>query len=235
MIARARKGLRGAEIVFPKVTVGGTHTAMMAAALANGTTVIENAAREPEIGDVADCLNKMGARITGAGSARIVVDGVAKLHGARHTVLPDRIETGTYAMAVAMTGGDVLLQNARPELLQAALDVLSARRRHHHADQRRYPRCPQRRGSGAGRGRDRAVPRLPHRPAGAIDGADDARQGHLAHHRDHFREPLHARAGTGAARRAYSARRRNRHHRGRRAPARARRLWPRICAPRCRW
>ncbi len=125
VIARAPKGLRGGEIVFPKVTVGGTHTAMMAAALANGTTVIENAAREPEIGDVADCLNKMGARITGAGTSRIVVDGVAKLHGARHTVLPDRIETGTYAMAVAMTGGDVLLQNARPELLQAALDVLS--------------------------------------------------------------------------------------------------------------
>ena len=107
------------------MTVGGTHTAMMAAALANGTTVIENAAREPEIGDVADCLNKMGAKISGAGTARIVVEGVPRLHGARHAVLPDRIETGTYAMAVAMTGGDVLLQNARPELLQAALDVLA--------------------------------------------------------------------------------------------------------------
>jgi UDP-N-acetylglucosamine 1-carboxyvinyltransferase len=125
VIARARKGLRGGDIVFPKVTVGGTHTAMMAAALATGTTVIENAAREPEIADVADCLNKMGARISGAGTARIVVDGVARLHGARHAVLPDRIETGTYAMAVAMTGGDVLLANARPELLQAALDVLA--------------------------------------------------------------------------------------------------------------
>ncbi len=124
VIARAKNGLRGGEIVFPKVTVGGTHTALMAAALANGTTVIENAAREPEIGDVADCLNKMGAKITGAGTSRIVVEGVAKLHGARHTVLPDRIETGTYAMAAAMAGGDVLLQNARPELLQAALDVL---------------------------------------------------------------------------------------------------------------
>jgi UDP-N-acetylglucosamine 1-carboxyvinyltransferase len=124
VVARAKKGLHGGEIVFPKVTVGGTHTAMMAAALAHGTTVIENAAREPEIGDVADCLNKMGARISGAGTARIVVEGVARLHGARHAVLPDRIETGTYAMAVAMTGGEVLLQNARPELLQAALDVL---------------------------------------------------------------------------------------------------------------
>jgi UDP-N-acetylglucosamine 1-carboxyvinyltransferase len=125
VIARARKGLRGGDIVFPKVTVGGTHTAMMAAALAHGTTVIENAAREPEIGDVADCLNKMGARISGAGTSRIVVDGVARLHGACHAVLPDRIETGTYAMAVAMTGGDVLLANARPELLQSALDVLT--------------------------------------------------------------------------------------------------------------
>ena len=125
VLARAKKGLRGGEINFPKVTVGGTHTAMMAAATARGTTVIENAAREPEIADVADCLNKMGAKITGAGSARIVIEGVAKLHGARHAVLPDRIETGTYAMAVAMTGGDVLLANARPELLQSALDLLA--------------------------------------------------------------------------------------------------------------
>jgi len=124
VIASAKKGLKGGEIVFPKVTVGGTHTALMAATLAHGTTVIENAAREPEIGDVADCLNKMGARITGAGTSRIVIEGVAKLSGARHAVLPDRIETGTYAMAVAMTGGDVLLEGARPELLQSALDLL---------------------------------------------------------------------------------------------------------------
>jgi UDP-N-acetylglucosamine 1-carboxyvinyltransferase len=125
VIARAKNGLRGGEIKFPKVTVGGTHTALMAASLARGTSVIENAAREPEIGDVADCLNKMGARISGAGTSRIVVEGVPKLSGARHRVLPDRIETGTYAMAVAMTGGDVLLENARPELLQAGLDVLT--------------------------------------------------------------------------------------------------------------
>src|SRR6476469_733586 len=125
VITRAPKGLRGGEIVFPKVTVGGTHTAVMAASLANGTTVIENAAREPEIKDVADCLNKMGAKISGAGTSRIVVEGVPKLNGARHRVLADRIETGTYAMAVAMTGGDVMLENARAELLQAGLDVLS--------------------------------------------------------------------------------------------------------------
>jgi UDP-N-acetylglucosamine 1-carboxyvinyltransferase len=124
VIARAKKGLRGGEIVFPKVTVSGTHTALMGASLAHGTTVIENAAREPEIADLAACLTKMGAKISGAGTSQIVVDGVPRLSGARHSVLPDRIETGTYAMAVAMTGGDVLLEGARPELLEAGLDVL---------------------------------------------------------------------------------------------------------------
>jgi UDP-N-acetylglucosamine 1-carboxyvinyltransferase len=124
VVARAPGGLKGAAIDFPKVTVSGTHVAMMAATLARGTTIIDNAACEPEIADVALCLNKMGARVLGAGTPRIVVEGVRRLHGARHTVLPDRIETGTYAMAVAMTGGDVKLSGARPELLQSALDVL---------------------------------------------------------------------------------------------------------------
>jgi UDP-N-acetylglucosamine 1-carboxyvinyltransferase len=125
VIAKAPSGLKAGEIDFPKVTVSGTHVALMAATLAKGTTIITNAACEPEIQDVADCLNKMGARVTGAGTPRIVVEGVSTLHGARHTVLPDRIETGTYAMAVAMTGGDVQLSGARPELLQEALDVLT--------------------------------------------------------------------------------------------------------------
>jgi UDP-N-acetylglucosamine 1-carboxyvinyltransferase len=124
VVAQAKRGLRGGRIDFPKVTVGGTHVALMAAAMARGTTEIENAAREPEVSDVADCLNKMGAKISGAGTSRIVVEGVEKLHGATHSVLPDRIETGTYAMAVAMTGGDVVLENARPELLLTALDVI---------------------------------------------------------------------------------------------------------------
>ncbi|MEW6767210.1 MAG: UDP-N-acetylglucosamine 1-carboxyvinyltransferase [Pseudomonadota bacterium] len=124
VIAKAPNGLTGAEIDFPKVTVSGTHVALMAATLAKGKTIITNAACEPEIVDVADCLKKMGAKISGAGTPRIVIDGVSKLHGARHTVLPDRIETGTYAMAVAMTGGDVQLAGARPELLQSALDIL---------------------------------------------------------------------------------------------------------------
>ncbi len=124
VMAKAPDGLFGATIDFPKVTVSGTHVALMAATLAAGTTVITNAACEPEIADVADCLNKMGAKITGAGTPRIVVEGVARLRGARHTVLPDRIEAGTYAIAVAMTGGEVQLAGARPELLQSALEVL---------------------------------------------------------------------------------------------------------------
>jgi UDP-N-acetylglucosamine 1-carboxyvinyltransferase len=124
VVAFAKDGLRGAEIDFPKVTVGGTHTALMAASLARGTTVIRNAAREPEIVDLADCLVKMGARIRGAGTSTIEIEGVGSLHGARHAVLPDRIEAGTYAMAVAMTGGDVLLAGARTDLLQAAFDAL---------------------------------------------------------------------------------------------------------------
>ena len=124
VIATAPHGLRGAEIDFPKVTVGGTHTALMGAVLAQGTTVIHNAAREPEVADLAACLTRMGARIKGAGTAIIEVQGVGRLGGARHAVLPDRIEAGTYAMAVAMTGGDVMLDGARPDLLQGALDAL---------------------------------------------------------------------------------------------------------------
>ena len=126
VVATAKNGLVGAEIDFPKVTVGGTHTALMAAALARGTTVLRNAAREPEVIDLADCLVKMGARIKGAGQSTIEIEGVGSLYGARHAVMPDRIETGTYAMAVAMTGGDVLLAGARADLLQAALDALEA-------------------------------------------------------------------------------------------------------------
>ena len=126
VVATTPKGFIGGEVEFPKVTVGGTHTALMAAATAHGTSVIRNAAREPEVTDLADCLNKMGARIHGAGSSTIEVTGVAKLNGARHSVLPDRIEAGTYATAVAMTGGDVLLEGVRPDLFQEALDALTA-------------------------------------------------------------------------------------------------------------
>ena len=124
VVARAPKGLIGAVVRFPKVSVGATHNVMMAAALARGETVIENAAREPEIVDVAQCLSAMGARIEGAGTSTITIAGRERLHGARHTVLPDRIETGTYAMAVAMAGGDVTLTHARADLIEAPIEVL---------------------------------------------------------------------------------------------------------------
>ncbi len=126
VVARAPKGgLRGGRVVFPKVTVGATHVLMMAATLAGGETVIENAAMEPEITDVANCLVKMGAKIDGIGTRTLTIQGVDELQGTTHTVVADRIETGTYAMAAAMAGGDVLLKNATAEHLQAALDVLT--------------------------------------------------------------------------------------------------------------
>ncbi|MEZ5899283.1 MAG: UDP-N-acetylglucosamine 1-carboxyvinyltransferase [Hyphomicrobiaceae bacterium] len=125
VLAKARKGLRGAHIVFPKVSVGATHNVLLAAALARGETVIENAAREPEIGDVADCLVKMGARIDGIGTSVLRIQGRERLEGAVHTVVPDRIETGTFAFAVAATGGDVLLEGAKAAHLKTALDVLA--------------------------------------------------------------------------------------------------------------
>jgi len=124
VIAKAPKGLTGARIALSKVSVGATHNALMAAVLARGDTVIENAAREPEVADLASCLKKMGAKIGGIGSATLQVQGVESLHGAEHTVLPDRIETGTYAMAAAMTGGEVILQNTRADLLESALALL---------------------------------------------------------------------------------------------------------------
>ncbi|NTJ41366.1 UDP-N-acetylglucosamine 1-carboxyvinyltransferase [Agrobacterium larrymoorei] len=117
-------GLIGATYTFPKVSVGATHVMLMAASLARGTTVIHNAAREPEVVDLADCLKAMGAKIEGAGTSTITIEGVTSLSGARHRVLPDRIETGTYAMAVAMTGGDVVLEGTRASLLDNALDTL---------------------------------------------------------------------------------------------------------------
>ena len=124
VVAKAPKGLRGARVLFPKVSVGATHQVLLAAALARGETVIENAAREPEIGDVAECLVKMGARIDGIGTSTLRIQGRDRLEGAVHTVLPDRIETGTFACAVAATGGDVVLEGARLSLLETAFVAL---------------------------------------------------------------------------------------------------------------
>jgi UDP-N-acetylglucosamine 1-carboxyvinyltransferase len=122
--ASAPQGLTGVTIRFPFVSVGATENTLMAAVLARGTTVIENAAREPEITDLANCLVAMGARIEGIGSETLTVHGVERLHGASYEVLPDRIETGTYAIAVAITGGDVELLGGKRELVGAAAQVL---------------------------------------------------------------------------------------------------------------
>lgn len=116
--------LKGARIVFDDITVTGTENVMMAACLAEGTTIIENAAREPEVPDLADVLNKMGAKITGAGTDRIVIEGVQELHGATHHVIPDRIEAGTFMIAAAMTAGDILLTDVIPEHVVALTDKL---------------------------------------------------------------------------------------------------------------
>jgi len=124
VLAKAPKGLKGNRIELEKVSVGATHNALMAAVLAEGDSEIVNAAREPEVGDLATCLMEMGAKIEGIGTSTLRIQGVPSLHGAEHQVLPDRIETGTYAMAAAITGGDVFLQGARAELLQEALVAL---------------------------------------------------------------------------------------------------------------
>jgi len=119
--AQAPRGLQGAEIEFPFVSVGATEHAMLAAVLANGVTVLKNAACEPEIDDLAICLNKMGAKVVGAGTPTITIDGVARLSGATHAVVPDRIETGTFALAAAMAGGEVRLRRTRSDFIDALL------------------------------------------------------------------------------------------------------------------
>jgi UDP-N-acetylglucosamine 1-carboxyvinyltransferase len=123
--ATAPGGLQGANIVFPFVSVGATENLLMAASLANGVTTLKNAAREPEITDLANCLVAMGAKIDGIGTDTLTIEGVAALHGATHAILPDRIETGTYACAAAITGGHVFLENARIGDLGAVVTSLT--------------------------------------------------------------------------------------------------------------
>jgi UDP-N-acetylglucosamine 1-carboxyvinyltransferase len=122
--AKARR-LAGTRFVFDVVTVTGTENLMMAATLADGVTTLENAAREPEVVDLAECLNAMGAKVSGAGSDRIAIEGVERLHGASHAIMPDRIETGTFLVAAAAAGGDVRLTGARAGTLEAVLDKLA--------------------------------------------------------------------------------------------------------------
>ena len=121
---KARGKLKGARVVMDMVTVGGTENLLMAATLAEGTTVLENCAVEPEVVDLAECLVKMGAKISGIGTPSMTIEGVEKLHGCTHSVVPDRIEAGTFLCAVAMAGGHVRLQNAAPKTMEAVLDKL---------------------------------------------------------------------------------------------------------------
>jgi len=123
LLARAKR-LQGARIVMDLVTVTGTENLMMAATLAKGTTVLENAAREPEVVDLAHCLNAMGAKVSGEGTGVITIEGVERLHAARYSVMPDRIETGTFLVAAAMTGGKIKLEGVRAGSLDAVLDKL---------------------------------------------------------------------------------------------------------------
>jgi UDP-N-acetylglucosamine 1-carboxyvinyltransferase len=122
--ARSNGRLRGGRVAFDMVSVGATENVLMAATLADGTSVLENAAMEPEIVDLAECLKAMGAQIEGSGSGRIVVHGVERLHGGSHAVVPDRIETGTFLVAAAMTGGRITARGARPDTMDAVLDKL---------------------------------------------------------------------------------------------------------------
>jgi UDP-N-acetylglucosamine 1-carboxyvinyltransferase len=124
--AQAPRGLKGAEIDLPIASVGATEHTMLAAVLANGVTVIRNAALEPELDDLAQCLNAMGGKVEGAGTSTIVITGVPRLHGATHSVIPDRIETGTYAVAAAMAGGEVRLTRTRADFIQALIDKIEA-------------------------------------------------------------------------------------------------------------
>jgi UDP-N-acetylglucosamine 1-carboxyvinyltransferase len=124
VLARAPDGLKGAEFVFPSVSVGATEHLLMAASLAKGTTVLENAAREPEIGDLGRCLIAMGAKISGLGTSKLVIEGVKELGAATHAVLPDRIETGTYAIAAAIAGGEVELTGTSTELIGVLVPLL---------------------------------------------------------------------------------------------------------------
>jgi len=122
--AQAPRGLKGGQIDFPFNSVGATEHAMLAAVLADGDTTITNAACEPEMIDLAECLNAMGAKVSGAGTSVIRIQGVSRLHGATHAVMPDRIETGTYALAAAMAGGEVRLTRTRTDFIQAMIDKM---------------------------------------------------------------------------------------------------------------
>ena len=197
MEARATR-LRGATFRFPKITVTGTENILTAAVLAEGETVLENCALEPEITDLAALLVKMGAKIEGAGTSTIRVQGVERLHGATHTIIPDRIEAGTFLVAGAITGGELLLTHCEPEHLTAVIDKL--KECGVEIQLRGKERAARARREKAGRRRrdHRGISRLRHRHAGAVHGAGHAGARRLAHPRNDFRESLPARQRDGA-------------------------------------
>jgi UDP-N-acetylglucosamine 1-carboxyvinyltransferase len=205
----ARGRLRGANIVFDLVTVTGTENLLMAATLADGTTVLENAAREPEVIDLAQCLVRMGAQISGAGTDRITIEGVARLHGATHAIMPDRIETGTFLAAVAAAGGDVTITGTQPDALTAVIDKLREVGADiaTDGDRIRVRRDGALRVGGASR--------VPHRHAGAVHGAGHSRDRHFGHHGDDLRKPDDARPGTAPAGCRHRGRGQHRHRQGR--------------------
>ena len=224
ILARAAR-LKGARITTDMVTVTGTENLLMAATLADGETVLENAAQEPEITDLAEMLIAMGARIEGHGTSCIRIEGVERLQGVRHRIVPDRIEAGTFLCAVAAAGGDVLLKDARADHLDAVIDKLREAGvviESGSADGRGWIRArSDGRLEGGGLSHQR-VPGLPDRHAGAVHGAELHRRRHGAHHRDDLREPLHARQRAGAPGCAHRDRRPHRGRARRTAACRAR-------------
>ncbi len=189
--ARAN-GLRGAEFYFDTVSVTGTENLMMAATLADGVTVLENAAREPEVQDLADLLNKMGAKIEGAGTDKIRIQGVSRLHGAEHTIIPDRIEAGTFLVAAAITGGELVVERCNAEHLAAVLaklDEVGVQVDREDFDSTHNHHTLTARGGGkdcAARYDHPGIPPLPHRHAGPVHGFDDPGRRVVGDYRNHF-------------------------------------------------
>ena len=184
VVARAPKGrLIGADVAFEKVTVTGTENVMMAAALAKGKTTIHNAACEPEIEDLAELLNKMGARIKGAGTSEIEIEGVEQLGAAEHTIIPDRIETGTFIVAAAITNGELEIRNCEPKHLTAAIEKM---RDAGVEIEELNPSTLRVRCSGKGLNSKDVTPGFSDRYAGAVYGFDDASERRFKHHRNDF-------------------------------------------------
>ena len=188
--AKSNGRLKGARIVMDTVTVTGTENLLMAASLADGTTVLENAAREPEVVDLANFINRMGGKVSGAGTDTITVEGVPKLGGCHHDVIADRIETGTCLIAAAITGGRIRCKDTDPSLLDAVLHTAQGSRRQNRdrrqLDQPGHGRPPAQVGESA----HRAVPGHAHRHAGPVHRPEHGGGRHRHHCRDGVREPL---------------------------------------------